>query len=432
MQLDPLLAAAATKEQYGANVSSTVVVAETISREAGDKQKGVRFQKLRAAIRLLKAIQNKTAGRVYCALEFLEDSVLLDGSASCILSGEENKLYSSALSFNSSAIKNTLVAFLDLKCTMPTGELLLGIYASAELADEKIAADVCLAVGLPHAGKMHSILKRLVAGTALNNVEQKIARYLALDEYRLQYQAKPGRGYLEIIEKWSPEKFSNFIDEIQWSIAVETNEDLEEEALTLIKSSRFFNYKHEGLEAYILAKVLDEFEKRSQEKIALDRLVATSDIELIYSRIISEVRFGESVSEKPEDPAGKTWSAISTSDQRSLEEKILAVSPSYPAKSLQLLARRCSLARIEASQFERDYVSLRRRLIDVCEEALQKIDCHVEPSVVDEILDNLSSRSFERLKDLSLSYRYSIKDSETTKGAVLTLFDDCFLAFDGP
>ena len=413
-------------------MSSTEAVTETISREAGDKQKGVRFQKLRGAIRLLKAIQTNTAGQVYCALEFLEDSVLLDGSANGLLSGEENKLYSSALSFNSSAIKNTLVAFLDLRCTMPSGELLLGIYASAELADEKITAEVCTAAALPPAGKMHSILKHLVAGTALDVTEQKIARHLAIDEYRLQYRPKPGRGYLGIIEKWTLEKFSSFFHEIQWSIAVETNEDLEKEALSLIKSSRFFNYKHEGLETYILAKVLDEFEKRSQEKVALDRLVATSDIELIYSRIISDVRFGASLAEKPEDPAGRTWPTISTSDQRSLEEKILAVSPSYPAKSLQLLARRCALARIEASQFERDYVSLRRRLIDVCEGELQQIDRHVEPAVVDAILDNLSSLSFERLKDLSKSYRYSIKDSETTKGAVLTLFDDCFLAFDGP
>ena len=63
-----------------------------ISREAGDKTKGFRFQKLRAAIRLLNQIAEQPKAQTYCALEFIEDSAILSGDEP--VSVEENKQYS--------------------------------------------------------------------------------------------------------------------------------------------------------------------------------------------------------------------------------------------------------------------------------------------------------------------------------------------------
>lgn len=59
---------------------------EHISREAGDKTKGFRFQKLRAAIRFLQRVQENSDGQVHCAMELLEDSVLYDGNSESLIS----------------------------------------------------------------------------------------------------------------------------------------------------------------------------------------------------------------------------------------------------------------------------------------------------------------------------------------------------------
>ena len=107
---------------------------EHISREAGDKTKGFRFRKLRAAIRFLQRVQENSDGQVHCAMELLEDSVLYDGNSESLISGEENKYYGSRISFNSAALKNTLVAFLDLYFAFArSGELKLGVYAVVPL-----------------------------------------------------------------------------------------------------------------------------------------------------------------------------------------------------------------------------------------------------------------------------------------------------------
>ncbi|WP_305807027.1 hypothetical protein, partial [Stenotrophomonas sp. YIM B06876] len=72
----------------------------------------------------------------------MEDSVLFDGSDTSPVSGEENKYYSSGLSFNSAAVKNTLVAFLDLYFSFGRSkDLKLGVYASATVAQERISAE---------------------------------------------------------------------------------------------------------------------------------------------------------------------------------------------------------------------------------------------------------------------------------------------------
>lgn len=149
---------------------------EHISREAGDKTKGFRFQKLRAAIRFLQRVQENSDGQVLCAMELLEDSVLYDGNSEQLISGEENKYYSSRISFNSAALKNTLVAFLDLYFAfMRSGALKLGIYASAEIAQERISAEFRQGLGLEPTQKHYDILKLLTLGETLDDEEQLVA-----------------------------------------------------------------------------------------------------------------------------------------------------------------------------------------------------------------------------------------------------------------
>lgn len=399
-----------------------------ISREAGDKTKGFRFQKLRAAIRFLQRVEANPSGQVLCAMELLEDSVLFDSSQGALISGEENKYYGSRLSFNSPAIRNTIVAFLDLYFLYSkSDELKLGVYASAELSQERIEAAHRAKLGYEPKQNHYNILKKLVSGDDLEKEELDIAFSIAKDEYFSQYK-NPTKGFRSLVETMSHEDFLAFIKSIDWSVSDETNESLEEDALVQVKGSWLFNNRHEHLESYILSSLLDELEKRSGKKGVVDRLMSTDTLKNIFSDIL----VSPAMDERVVDPAAEAWAGIEPNDFRNLIEKILAVCPGFSPSILGVLARKCGLARAVKSESEREMKALLRRILDVCEDELieMNISSNMSQQDVLKAIDDLTAASEKHLASLRQAYKYRIRDRHDIKGAVLTLFDDCFLAFD--
>jgi len=400
-----------------------------ISREAGDKTKGFRFQKLRAAIRFLQRIDANRDGLVHCAMELLEDSVLIDGSSGAKISGEENKYYGSSLSFNSPAIKNTVVAFLDLYFTFGrTSDLKLGIYASATVAQERISAETRSRLGISSAQSVYGILKKLVEGQSLCREELTIARSLATEEYVAQYKDKNGAGFQPLLEGMASEEFRAFLEGIDWSISKESNEILEQTALDAIRTSRFFTHRHANLESFLLSSLLDELEKRSGKSVPSDRLLNTDTIRSIFNEIL----LGINTEFRVDDPAIEHWDELATNDFRNLEEKIISVCPDFSLSKLKVLARVCALARNIEQEGQREMKGLLRRILDVCEAELLGMpatQAMTERQVL-EAIDHLAKVAEQHVTTLRTSYRYKQRDHHSIKGAVLTLFDDCFLAFD--
>lgn len=401
---------------------------EVICRAAGDKTKGFRFQKIRACIRLLERIAARPDGQIYCAMEFLEDSVLIDESASNAVAAEENKFYTGSLTFNSKAIRNTVVAFLDLDAVyMHEGSLGLGVYASAPVGEEILSKEIRNRAGVPKSRGRCQILSKLIARERLTDEEIAIAKAICIDEYTNQYSGQ-NKGRLDSLKTWTDTQFREFLERIEWSISDETNESLKTRALELVQRCPFFNYRHENLEVFIFTMIMDLLEERSQSKQLIDKMVGTSDIQLLF------LQAAAGRSEKPLDPAYKANGLEESSDKRNIAEKILAVSENYSQSKLQSLQRRIGVAKHESQAFDREYVSLRHRVLDACEEELERQRLGsakgMSPEEVDVLLAELTDRAEERMSTLSSSYTYRIKDRETIKGAVLTLFDDCFLAFD--
>lgn len=399
-----------------------------ISREAGEKTKGFRFQKLRAAIRFLQRIEENNSGQIQCAMELLEDSVLFDGDADSLISGEENKYYGSRISFNSPALRNTVVAFLDLYFTFGrTGDLGLGVYASAELAQERISAGQRKNLGYPAEQKNYDILKKLVLNDELTEEEKIVAFEIVKAEYFSQYKGA-NKGYIELVKTMNLEEFIGFVTSIEWSFTNETNEALESQALALIKNCRFFNYRHQNLESYVLSSLLDELEKRSIKKSVTDRLLSTDTLAFIFNQIL----LGPIVDDRVEDPASNCWGDVETNDFRNLKIKILDVCPEFNERGLRMLARRCSLARNVEPERQREMKALLRRILDVCETELFKIplSSNMTQDEVFHVIAMLTDASVQHASTLRLNYRYRPRHPQAIEGAVLTLFDDCYLAFD--
>lgn len=407
----------------GADASSV------ICREAGDKTKGFRFQKLRAAIRFLQRIDANRDGLVHCAMELLEDSVLIDGSSDAKISGEENKYYGSSLSFNSSAIKNTVVAFLDLYFTFGrTSDLKLGVYASATIAQERVSVDIRNELGITSKHSLYEILKNLVEGQSLSSEELAIARSLTTEEYIAQYKKRKGAGFLSLLEGMTHEEFREFLEGIDWSVSEESNEDLEQSALDAVRTSRFFTHRHANLETFLLSSLLNELEKRSGKPAPSDRILNTDTIRGIFNEIL----LGSNAEFRVEDPAVAQWDELAASDFRNLEEKIISVCPDFSLSKLKVLARICGLARSVEQEGQREMKGLLRRILDVCEAELLGMpatQAMTERQVLDAI-DHLTTVAEQHVTTLRATYRYKQRDHHSIKGAVLTLFDDCFLALD--
>lgn len=398
-----------------------------IAREAGDKTKGFRFQKLRACIRLLNEIIANKNKRVFCAIELLEDSILIEESGPVLANVEENKNYSSALSFNSEPVRNTVIAFIDIDFRFFNDESVkLSFFASATVGGERFSLDICQIAGVPQ--NSTKILKKLSEKQELTQDELKLCRVVIIEEYKKQYSGRTG-GHLVSIEKWNVDDVQKFLSRIDWIVTNDGNDELEAQALSRVTECPFFTHKHTGLEAFILAEILHAFEKNSENKYPTARLLSGIEIENIYLKAL-----GQQTLEKPLDPAHNSWSTIDAADFRNLQEKIKSVTPSYPTVSMIRLNRRVALAKDEAITWGREYVSLRRRLYDVCENILAyKQATRTAPlsqTDIDMILDEMVTLSMRKLEQLGQTYYYRISDEETLRGAVLSLFDECYLAFD--
>lgn len=169
---------------------------QTINREAAKTSgSGLLFQRVRAVHRLLDLISRLGKKTCYCATEFIEDSATLtvnDGIATIEI--EENKKYSSGLSFNSEAIKNTIVAFADqyISHFNDSKTIDFSIFCHAQLSDEQLENSVLntAAPNLPLSQTKTTklnILKKLVIKERLTLDEITIAKLLFVEEYEKQY-----------------------------------------------------------------------------------------------------------------------------------------------------------------------------------------------------------------------------------------------------
>lgn len=400
-----------------------------ISREAGDKTKGFRFQKLRAAIRFLERVRDSRGKQVQCALEFLEDSVVVGGSGESLISAEENKYYGTGISLNSPTLRNTLTAFLDLYFAFQRSkDLKFGVYASAELAQERLSAEFRKGLGLEAKQKFYSILEQLTLGIELDEEESKVAFAIVRKEYYEAYKGKT-TGFKKLLEDMELSEFKAFIESIDWKVTNDTNESLEHAALHLIRTCQYFNYRHKGLESYLLSALLDELEKRSGAETAPGRLISTDTLRIIFNEIL----FAPVEDRRTEDPAWEGWAGVETADFRNLAQKIQSACPDFSPGLLKALARSCSLARSVPAEEQKEMKALLRRILDVCEvhlltNCLDSVEL-TQKQVLD-MIDELVILAEHHVATLRGRYRYTLHDAQSIKGAVLTLFDDCYLAFD--
>ena len=234
------------------------------------------------------------------------------------------------------------------------------MYASAEIADERVPAELLAEVAPSHSGTMFQLLHKLVRGSRLTDTEVAVAKRLVADEYVRQYKGRAKDGVVTPpFEKWTLDEFRTFLSKIDWTFGTQDNAKLEEQAQALVRRSPFFDHRHEGLESFILSAITDLLEKRSQLAGHIDRIVGTPHIKNLFLQILAERR------DEKVDPAHLEWDkeAACVVDKRNLSEKIRAVAPAYPERRLARLAPNLVLSRGERGVHPRCSVDPVRRLL---------------------------------------------------------------------
>lgn len=418
------------------------IMTDTINREALGK--GIYFQKNRAVIRILDHIKNFGEEPVFCAIEFIEDSLLIhDSPVGSIYELEENKNYSSSFSFNSDPIKNTLVAFVDQYHKFLNDDqcLKFSIYCCAKLGDEKLKSNFLSPLNIKlddgKNEKKYSILKKIIKNELLNSEETTIAKNLFLDEYKKQYTEKDQSGaitgysgYFNQIKSWCDDKFLDFLSKIEW-VFDDSNMYLDDIAINAIKNChQFYSISdHKGKESIILNECKGLLEKRQFSSSLMGRFINSADIENIFLKIGSNIE-----KDKPVDPSWKAFATLKAEDTRNLSDKYNAVSDVVTIEELRRLSRLATNSKlITGSEFGKEYVSLRYQVFEIGDKLLRKLSLktkHCTEEELDKIIEQIVDITEQKLIDWKKTYKISINDRTSIEGIVLSLFDDCFLAFD--
>ena len=399
----------------------------TINREASDKTKGFRLQKLRAASLALDEIDNGSFSNFYIAIEQGEDvsKITADSSGDEEYFEEDKHYPESNFTLNSAPVKNTLVSFFDLYLARwrESNNICFGFYTTAEIGKESnTPTSKKLNISFPSEKILELIQEDIIDDTVVDIVHK-----LLIEEYEEQYKTRNPKGNLEQLKNYNKDSFRKFLKSIRWFFGEEDNDSLKESVLIKIKNCKFFNYKLEGKESYILSEILEKIEEKQDKENYSERFIDIHQVELIFRKAESH----DEVLKK--DPVWKGWEAIEIlDDTRTLEEKILAVCASFDEREIKRLTRRACAARIEEKDSGKDYLSLKYRVLEACEEIIHsKVTSEsITPDKIYQIFEELKEKATESIEELKKDFNYPINNAHSIKSIVLDLFDSCYLSFD--
>ncbi|MCU1805164.1 hypothetical protein NVV31_07060 [Cytobacillus firmus] len=402
---------------------------KTINRDAGDKSKGFRLQRLRAINLLLEQMEKDNDKiSVFGSTEYLDDVYIKTVSPDGIITyteGDKNYDPLKKFSFMSKEVTNSLIIFLDnwLNCEM-SNHLYYCFYTNIHYTYEKDKTEIIkkLGITLPEKPILDYLTNNQLDDVVIDCIKKRL-----LYEYEEQYRKQKVNGYLKVIEGFKKEQWVNFLTRISWQFGQYNDKELEEILIDKIKNRSFLTNINVSMNEDLIINLLEnKFSANEQYADPIAKLVTSEHVENILLRISKDVV------KKDDDPAYSIWNSLAVpSDNRGIEEKIFDVEPNYKRRKLGLKARDIAAIKEEYSQLtDKEKGSYRYRVFQACQRKLNDLlDKHTEVDI-DYWLEELFEESKKHLEDKSKDYSYKIKSDDGIKGAILELIDSCFLSFD--
>lgn len=401
----------------------------TINRDAGDKSKGFRLQRLRAISLLLDQMEkNDDKISVFASTEYLDDVYIKTVSPEGIITyteGDKNYDDTKRFSFMSKEVTNSLIIFLDnwLNCDM-SKTLYYCFYTNVHYTFEKDKTETIkkLEIVLPE----NPILDYLTTND-FNDVVIECIKKRLLYEYEKQYSSKKENGYLEVIKKFNNSQWKNFLSRISWKFGQYDDKELQKALIEKTKNRSFLtNIDVSSKEDLIIDLLESQFSAREQYTDPMSKHVTTIHVENILLRISKDVVKKES------DPVYSVWNSLEApADNRNLEDKIIDVEPEYKERKLGLKARDVAAIKEEFKQLtDKEKGSYRYRVFEACQRKLNELLDRNLSVDVDNWLDELFMESKKHLEDKSKDFSYAIQSDDAIKKVILELIDSCFISFD--
>jgi len=397
---------------------------EHIDREAHDKSKGFRLQKLRAVEMMIDSEIMPDDTVMFWATEYKED-IFQNTEGETLL--EENKCYdeNSSFTFNSIEVRKALVSFIDLWIYYDYSSLLrFNFYTSNKIGKERESETT-------KAEKITLPPEKLIELSQEENVSDtfiEISSKFVLHELKVSYGEKSSK--FKTVSKWKSKTWKEYFKLITWKFGEPNEKKLDEIVLHKIKNCKWFSSSlHEGMEDFIKSKLLDELDKRQSKPDFLNRTFSKSDVELVFEKAKSTINL------KKDDPLWKMWVTIETPiDKRNVREKLISKWNNINSSEILKYSRKSVAGGIERDEFsgENDFMALRFRIYSVCEERLNSLISKnlINNWTPEECINDIFEVSKNEVQALSKTFNYSFDSETLIYNIILELFDSCYLAFD--
>jgi hypothetical protein len=402
-----------------------------IDRCAASSAKGPRLQRLRAAQFLLDAVTQQENILAYAAVEAEGDVFVATATASeTVAYTEEDKNYAEdgAFTFVTPAVINSIVIFADQWLKWQYSERLrFGLYTTVTVGKEKCAGRVKdLAIALPSEPMIELLRSNNFADAAL----LPCVKALVLDEYARQYRNANVPGHIATLQEWDDSTWMLFLSRIIWLFAEPDEEGAYRRAIDAVRACPFFNERIEGNENLVVSCLLEMFDRRQLAADFSERFIYGAEVALLFKQIDSgEIR--------RVDPTWRVWAEVAPpGDSRNISEKLLAVCPTLPAGAVAKYQRRTAAGLVELDEHEQDknVLAMKYQVYDVCDAALNSLvkrASKLSETELEAELEALTALAVKRVAERSQDYSYEYRSESFVRGIVLSLFDSCFLAFDG-
>ena len=401
----------------------------TIDRDAHDKVKGFRFQRLRAVGLMLKAITENKSSYIYCAIEDIGDLHIRTASNIDVADYiEEDKDYAkgTGFSFNSIQVLKTLVNFIDAWHKFDLSRALyFGFCTTAVITKEKSSTrSRRVGVEFPDI----ALLEVLAGKEPPNKEVLSVIKAIMIDIYQEEYSNHNKNGYIDSIKHWDDSTWREFFKRISWYFGECDEKKLESELKEALKGCPFYNNQLRGKEGHIISILVDEFDKKQDLPDFAERFVHSAEILLVAKQV-------EAGEYRLSDPAWKMWEDLPPSDNRNIVDKVRSVTTTFNDKVLSSWCRIAALSRYEQDSLKHDksIMSLRYRVFEKCYEKLLTIvqkRNNIGQEQIEQCVEELVTIAFEHIEKLSQDYKYALRSQPAIRGIILELVDSCFLSFD--
>ncbi|PFL14042.1 hypothetical protein COJ07_28575 [Bacillus cereus] len=400
---------------------------ETTKRDAGDKSKGFRLQRLRAIKLLFDQMEKKDEHvAVFASTEYLDDvyiKTVTNKDSITYTEGDKNYDPSKKFSFMSKEVTNSLIIFLDnwLNCDF-SKSLYYCFYTNVNYTNERNTKLLeKLEITLPDKPILECLINNKIDDKVIECIKKRLVY-----EYEEQYKGKKSMGYLNVIKKFNNENWKDFLSRISWKFGQYDNKELEKLLVEKIKNRSFYtDVDVTGKEKFIIDILVGIFSEQEEYSDSAVRQVSAVHVENVLLKMSKDIV-------KKDDPAYSVWENLNEpTDTRGLKQKILDVDLNYEIFEIGTKARDIAGIKAEyASLTDRQKGSYRYRVFEASQRKLTYLLKNAEEVNVEDWLEEMFIEAKNHLEDVSKDYVYPLKSDNAIKGAILELIDSCFLSFD--